>query len=126
VKAELVLRSHPTELHRARSFVREVLADHGFGDKESYDGTLAVNEALANAIEHGEPCAGGNVHLEADIEDDQVVFYVRDCGRFVLGPREPQSDRGRGIPLMNLLTDEVRMDASDKGTTVRLALRIAA
>jgi anti-sigma regulatory factor (Ser/Thr protein kinase) len=87
---------------------------------------MAVNEAVANALEHGAPCPGGLVHLVAEIEAQKLSFYVRDCGDFALvadpDPGET-ADRGRGFALMNLLMDHVQLQ-TDGETEVRLSKRL--
>ncbi len=87
---------------------------------------MAVNEAVANALEHGAPCRGGRVYLGAEIEAQKLSFYVRDCGEFAL-VADPDSgetaDRGRGFALMNLLMDEVQVQ-TDGQTEVRLSKRL--
>ncbi len=87
---------------------------------------MAVNEAVANALEHGAPCRGGMVHLGAKVEAQRLSFYVRDCGEFAL-VADPHPDgiaeRGRGFVLMNLLMDEVNFQ-TDGQTEVRLSRRL--
>jgi ketosteroid isomerase-like protein len=89
------------------------------------DRTLA--EAVSNAIEHGAPCDDGRFHLAASVENGSFVFSVRDCGRFEdsLSPEpDPVAERGRGFAFMNLLMDEVRLDARVGETVLRLAKRL--
>ncbi len=87
---------------------------------------MAVNEAVANALEHGAPCRGGLIHLGAEIEAQKLSFYVRDCGEFAL-LADPHPDgiaeRGRGLALMTLLMDEVQLQ-TDGQTEVRLSKRL--
>lgn len=57
-------------------------------------------------------------------EDERVVCEVRDRGRIadpLAGRRPPQRDQlgGRGLLLVNLVADLVRLHTDDRGTTVR-------
>jgi anti-sigma regulatory factor (Ser/Thr protein kinase)/ketosteroid isomerase-like protein len=117
----------PAGLADGRHFIDLALAAAGFDDAARYQITVATNEAVSNAIEHGAPCDDGRVHLAASVENDSFVFYVRDCGRFdESSPPEldPVAERGRGFAFMNLLMDEVRLDARVGETVLRLAKRL--
>jgi anti-sigma regulatory factor (Ser/Thr protein kinase) len=127
VDEKLVLAAEAGELSRARRWVEQVLGDHSRMDpSESAGVVLAVNEALANAIEHGEPSSAGTVELRCQLQPESIVFEVEDFGHFTMAPRErdPIAERGRGIPLMNLLMDEVSMKTSNDGTLVRLVKHV--
>lgn len=85
---------------------------------------LAVNEAVANAIEHG---ARGNaaehVVVEATLDGDGLArFVVTDRGTW--RPPPVVTNRGRGIDLMRAVMDDVRIDAAANGTIVHLARRL--
>jgi anti-sigma regulatory factor (Ser/Thr protein kinase) len=123
---DLALPADPSHLGRARSFIDATAAAAGFGEEERYQITMAVNEAVANALEHGVPCRGGTVHLGAEIEAQRLSFYVRDCGEFAL-VADPHpggiAERGRGFALMHLLMDDVQLQ-TDGQTEVRLSKRL--
>ncbi|HEX6844342.1 MAG TPA: SpoIIE family protein phosphatase, partial [Actinomycetota bacterium] len=91
------------------------------GDDDVDAAVLAVNEAVANAIEHGR-AERARVEVEAEIEDLLLRVTVRDRGRWLDRPSEP--DRGRGLLLMEALMDEVVLDRSPEGTTVTLRRRV--
>ena len=117
----------PDGLADGRRFIDRALAQAGFDEGTRYQITVATNEAVSNAIEHGAPCDDGRFHLVASVEDGSFVFSVRDCGRFdeSLAPEpDPVAERGRGFAFMNLLMDEVRLDARVGETILRLAKRL--
>ncbi len=123
---DLPLPADTSQLGRARRFIDATAAAAGFGKEDRYQITMAVNEAVANALEHGAPCRGGMVHLGAEIEAQRLSFYVRDCGKFALvADRDPDeiAERGRGFALMNLLMDDVQLQ-TDGETEVRLSKRL--
>jgi anti-sigma regulatory factor (Ser/Thr protein kinase) len=124
---ELWLRADPVELRTARRFA-ESAADHfGLGDDARFRFTLAVNEAVANAIEHGEPSIDGRVQLKIYAHGDSLAFEVRDWGRFGVSWPEQGSlqERGRGLAMMASLVDEVDLKPSEGSTVVRLRVKAA-
>jgi PAS domain S-box-containing protein len=92
---------------------------------------LACSEAVANAIEHAYAADGvGMVHVGAavygdpatDLAGSAVEVTVHDRGRW--REPDPHSDRGRGLPLIRTVVDDVTI-VRDGGTTItmRRALR---
>jgi len=83
------------------------------------DLVLAVYEAMANAVEHGyADCPHGPVRLQARRSSAHILITVSDDGSW----RVPTTDRfrGRGLPLIRLLTEDVHIAAGPAGTVVRL------
>ncbi len=89
------------------------------------DVVLAVNEALANAAEFAylKNRGIGTIDVEAvqNSVDATLTVTITDQGCW----REPDPTtrgrtRGRGIPLMRALADELTIDTSKLGTTVCL------
>jgi anti-sigma regulatory factor (Ser/Thr protein kinase) len=87
------------------------------------DVVLAVNEALANTAEFAYLQSGtsGTIDVEAVRVGGTLTITVTDQGSW----REPTSatcsrSRGRGIPLMRALSDDLTIDTSALGTTVCL------
>lgn len=89
------------------------------------DVLLAVNEALANAAEFAylKNDGVGTIDVEAvqNRDNSTLSVTITDQGCW----REPDPStrgrtRGRGIPLMRALADELAIDTSKLGTTVCL------
>jgi anti-sigma regulatory factor (Ser/Thr protein kinase) len=102
------------EAHRAG------LASDGIDDFE-----FAVNELITNSIEH----ARSRCALRVWVEDGHLVGEVSDTGRLddpLAGrrPATPEQERGRGLLLVNHLTDLVRIHRSDRGTTIRVYVKL--
>lgn len=121
-----VLRVDPDNLSGVRGRVTELLRRMDFSDDALFDMTLAVGEALGNAIDHTS-CEG--VLATVTTYADRAVVEVSDCGKgYELRTcDEPVTtcnpiERGRGIKLMRLLADSVTigLKPSGKGTVVRL------
>jgi anti-sigma regulatory factor (Ser/Thr protein kinase)/ketosteroid isomerase-like protein len=123
----LAIPAGPHGLSEGRGFIDRALAAAGFDAGERYQITVATNEAVSNAMEHGAPCDDGNFHLAAAVESGAFVFSVRDCGEFehAVSPEpDPVAERGRGFAFMNLLMDDVRLEALPGGTVLRLVKRL--
>jgi anti-sigma regulatory factor (Ser/Thr protein kinase) len=104
-------------LSEARHLLRRWLRTHGAGERETYDIVVASQEACANAVEHAYGPGRATFDLEAQAEGGRVRIVVRDRGRW----REPRgSDRGRGLPIMRAVMDEVEVRQADDGTEVIL------
>jgi serine/threonine-protein kinase RsbW len=84
------------------------------------DLSLAVYEALANAVEHAYPAHHPNpmMHLQAQRDGDQLLVTVTDHGSW----RIPHDTgyRGRGLTVMRCLTTEVLLQPTARGTTVHM------
>ena len=95
-------------------------------DDRFNDLLLAVNEAIANAAEFAyvEAAERGTVDVRAayDGDTDTLAVIVDDRGRW--RQKKPvqyqQQMRGRGIPLMAALADDVAIDRTPQGTHVTL------
>jgi anti-sigma regulatory factor (Ser/Thr protein kinase) len=90
----------------------------------SSDLVLAINEALANCAEFAylECQDTGTMDLLAwhDVVESTITVLVSDRGSWRT-PVEPGSrSRGRGIPLMEALSDRTSIQTSDRGTHVTL------
>jgi anti-sigma regulatory factor (Ser/Thr protein kinase)/ketosteroid isomerase-like protein len=123
----LAISPGPSGLSEGRGFIDRALAAAGFDAAARYQITVATNEAVSNAMEHGAPCDDGRFHLSASVEQGSFVFHVRDCGEFEDAGSslpDPVAERGRGFAFMNLLMDDVRLDARAGETVLRLAKRL--
>jgi serine/threonine-protein kinase RsbW len=109
-----------------REEVSQIIAPLGFPESALFDIKVAVGEALANAVRHGQPAAGlGKVDVWISAYDDRVVIEIADEGVGFDGVHSGSSDlyapSGRGIMFMRALMDRVEFSASaGGGTLVRL------
>lgn len=109
------------EVAPVRHRLRHWLRDGGFGEDEASDFVLAVSEAINNSVEHAYPGpVRGDVEVRARSEEDGTVHVeVADQGRWRVPP-PALTLRGRGLLLMRESVDEVEIDRTVRGTTVRL------
>ena len=79
--------------------------------------TVASQEACANAIEHAYGPGFAEFTVDAAYADGRVTITISDHGEW----REPRgTNRGRGMPLMRELMDDVQVSQTEDGTTVTL------
>ena len=96
--------------------------NRGAGEQQAYDIIVAVQEACANAVEHAYGPGVAEVELDLQWEDGRVTITVTDHGQW----RPPRGEnRGRGLPLMHTLMDEVDVRHTDGGTAVTLISTLA-
>jgi anti-sigma regulatory factor (Ser/Thr protein kinase) len=115
----------------ARRRVAEFCQDCGLFGEPLFDLVLAVDEALANAVEHGSPGGGRDrVQVRIGIADHSLAVEVKDSGNGFAECAAPLSGSletgGRGIPFMRSLVDDVTIDCTRRGTSVLLVKQTAA
>jgi anti-sigma regulatory factor (Ser/Thr protein kinase) len=116
------VRNEPSSVADVRAAVDAVAAEHGLSPEAAFDLKLATTEAVANALRSG---PNDDVGVDVTLESDQEVIQVEvlDRGRFRLD-EGLDPERGRGLPLMIALADEVEFAATGEGTRVRIRMRV--
>jgi anti-sigma regulatory factor (Ser/Thr protein kinase) len=108
-------------LPQARAFAMAEARRAGLRQDRADDFEFGVNELVTNSIEH----ARTRCELRVWAEEGHLVGEVSDTGRLddpLAGrrPAPPDQGRGRGLLLVNHLTDLVRIHRADAGTTIRV------
>lgn len=116
---------NPAGAASLRSAFHTWIAEHiALSEEQLSDLTLAVNEALANAVEHAYAGAAdpGQVDLHArfDPRTGTLTATVRDQGNWRNPAPDPMHLRGRGIPLMRALATTSTIASNSHGTSVEL------
>ncbi len=116
---ELVFDSAGLEAVRVAVLARAAAA--GLGADRGADLCLAVTEVSTNSVRHG----GGAGVLRVWEEDGALVCEVSDAGRLddlLAGRREPDltTEGGRGLWLLNQLSDLVQLRSGEHGSTTRI------
>jgi anti-sigma regulatory factor (Ser/Thr protein kinase)/putative methionine-R-sulfoxide reductase with GAF domain len=119
----LRLQADPAVLARARHTLSRWLRTQGADPGTVAEVVLAVNEACANAIEHAYSPSPATFELAASEEDGELVICVRDTGRW---RADRESDRGRGLTIIDAAMDDVQLTTSDAGTEVLMRRRLVA
>jgi len=108
----------------------EILTSAGFGEDDRYWLTIAVREAVTNAVKHGNKMdPEKHVDVEFRINQSELKVTVRDRGEgfnsaAVPDPRLPENllrDKGRGIYYIRTFMDRTDYDiVPGRGTTVTM------
>jgi serine/threonine-protein kinase RsbW len=127
LSATLTLPRHERYVRILRDTLRTVLAGLDVAEEDIDDLELALTEASANVVRHAEDSAEYEVTVEVDA--DGCVIRVSDRGPgFAEQPGEPAlppapAESGRGLALMQALTDELHFERDADGMTVDLRKR---
>ena len=128
-------RSLPSEVAAISPFVDRLMVlfrKCGCVSQGESDVEIALREALANAIIHGNhEDPRKHAHIVCRCEPDEVSIAVRDEGQGfdinkVADPTAPEnigSVHGRGIYLMKALMDEVRFEAGGAVVQMRKSVK---
>ncbi len=122
-----VLTAVPAHVATARHRLARWLSDVAVVPSRVHDITLAVSEAVTNAIEHGSGCdASKLVSVQASVHNQALTATVSDSGRWIDSPPRPDSptQRGRGLILIDGLTNSVDIARTATGTQITMQFDI--
>ena len=111
----LKIHSSMKEVARVRDYIHELLGMAGWNTKEKMNICLSLDEAMTNAVEHGNLHGQKYVEVGISIAKDVCILQIVDFGGYLFNPEyfEKLSEvkdwglGGRGIFLMKNLMDEV-------------------
>ena len=122
----VALKSTAETTNQAASLIAHFAATHHFGPRQRHEIELAVREAVANAVVHGNRReAGKRVFLAAEMQAGQLVISIRDEGdgfdpASVPNPLDAECllrESGRGLFLVRAYMDEVIWRPAPEGGT---------
>jgi serine/threonine-protein kinase RsbW len=124
---DLAVEASPRNARQLRARFQEWLQTLGAPELLVEDLTLAVYEALANAVEHAYPPDHPHpvMRLQAQVDHCHVLITVSDHGSWRTPPPEPRY-RGHGLTMMRSLTTELHLHPTTHGTTVQLRANLDA
>jgi anti-sigma regulatory factor (Ser/Thr protein kinase) len=123
----LSLGSRFDNIELAQFVMSHVLKEHHVNGQLAHGISMALREALANAIKHGNrQDPSKRVTLTIEWEGDQLRVIVEDEGEGFdenaiedpLAPENRLKTAGRGIFLIRNFMDDVRFESGDRGGTI--------
>jgi serine/threonine-protein kinase RsbW len=127
LEGKLVLPSLLEEVSRAGEAVLAAVAKCGYGEQDRFAIQLALEEALANAVRHGNAAdPGKHVTVEFRVDADCVCVSVEDEGHGFRPDSVPdptldenlEKPDGRGVMLMRVYMNEVRYNPAGNKVTM--------
>jgi len=127
IEQQLVLESRLEEVCRAEEAILEAAESFDFSEGALFAIKLALEEALANAVKHGN--AGDpnkRVHVEFEVNEERLRVSIRDEGpgfdpEHVPDPTLDENlakPNGRGVMLIRAYMDEVSYNENGNCVTM--------
>jgi serine/threonine-protein kinase RsbW len=122
-----VIPSDPAESRRLQDDIERTLRSHEYGDRDIFSIKLALEEALINAIKHGNQMdRAKKVHIAYRITSDRFDVTVTDEGSGFDPAEVPdptavenlERPSGRGLMLMRHYMTEVRYNSLGNSVTM--------
>ena len=132
-RVSLTLDSTLETVNSAEETAGRMATEAGFDDEEVMKISMAVREAMINAVLHGNAYdTARRVNLSFEQNDQGLIVTITDEGKgFVpeevpdpLAPENLLKESGRGIFLMRAFMDEVRFRKLNPGTEITLIKRL--
>ncbi len=127
-RVEVVIPSDPAEARRVQDEIEQLLRAHQASEKEIFGIRLALEEALVNAIKHGNQMdRSKKVSVVSEVQSGRVEIHITDEGNGfdpgdVPDPTAVENIErpcGRGLMLMRHYMNEVSFNG--RGNSVRMA-----
>ncbi len=117
---ELRLPAAPSSAAIARRLAVRYARVAKLPPERTFDLTIAVGEAVANAVEHAYRGTTGDFVLRLSANGGKIFGEVQDLGKWREG--RPAPERGRGLSILRATTLQFELNRSSQGTTVAFAV----
>lgn len=127
---EITIPSDTAQGHEVQERILSMLEERSFGDKDLFGVKLALEEAIVNAIKHGNGMdPSKSVYVNCEIDDNRVRIIIEDEGpgfdpRDVPDPTDDENldkPSGRGLMLMRAFMTSI--EYNERGNRVLLEKR---
>jgi anti-sigma regulatory factor (Ser/Thr protein kinase) len=127
--AEIRIPSNLIYLRSVRIFIRELAENMGFCREKVHNVEIATDEILSNAVEHGSEGLNSYINIYCSVDDEMMSITISDQGQgkalrkkwdevwseIVNNEVYVGTERGHGLLLARLLTDEMCMESNSIG-----------
>ncbi|MBN1216118.1 MAG: ATP-binding protein [Candidatus Lokiarchaeota archaeon] len=127
------VKSDPDVLVEVEKFMLKIAKDVNMDSEKHNNFILAISEALANSIIHGNKCdSTKKVFIEVIADNEKVIVKIKDQGDgfnvdYIPDPTEPENilkDTGRGIHIMRAFADYLEYLNTEDGTETKLVFKL--
>ncbi|MFC1492841.1 ATP-binding protein [candidate division KSB1 bacterium] len=131
-KYTIVIPSNLDKLADVKHLSEKVAGIAGFNSEQTYNISMAVIEAVSNAIVHGNKSdEKRKTVVDFLIGDDKVTATVRDQGNGfdpakLANPVDPENIMkisGRGLLILRALTSDVKFNFNKYGTEIIMVMK---
>lgn len=123
LSGELPIATH-ADARAARARIVESVRANASADSDLVATELIVSELVGNALRHGT----GRASLSLEWAGVRAILHVRNDGApFAVPeslPLEPSSESGRGLFLVQTISEELQVECADGGNHVRVVLPV--
>lgn len=135
-KISISIPAHFVFVPGVRLCIARICLSFGFNEHEEYQVQTVIDELCNNAIEHGSKTPDKPVHIYTEIKEGELVVTVQDTGNKHFNVEstlaflkehhqrgwetEEIISRGRGLFIVQKLTDTLDIQTGEKGTTVKV------
>lgn len=129
----LEIKSDLKLLPSVDKFIKKSVKDSGLGQNEIDNLLLSVNEAVSNAIIHGNHSnPSKKVKINVVKTGDKLIISVKDEGKgfdpsIIPDPTKPENilkENGRGIHIMKACVQDITYNFTSEGTEIILLLSL--
>ncbi|MCL2182395.1 MAG: ATP-binding protein [Chitinispirillia bacterium] len=117
-----------------RQFASRLAKQNGYSAKDAFRIETIVDEVCNNAVEHGEAGKGSEVEIKVSINKEKIALSVSNKSdpdkvavlKELVKPAMPVSHvgdddkRGRGLALIKMLSNELDVEITERGTSVHV------
>ena len=130
---EMVIASDPGQIQAVEKKTSKIARLTGLKEDERDNVAIAVTEAVANAIFHGNARdKSKKVYIRYSITEQLLIIDIQDEGsgfrpeeiKDPLAPENLLKESGRGVFIVKNLMDDVKFKFTKSGTTVTLIKRL--
>ena len=123
-RIELNIPSSLENIAIVRAIIRTYLEKQSVIKDEILKIISIVDELITNAVEHGYLYGAGEIRIEVQLENNEILIVVDDCGIGFDETKQSKEDGGLGLLLVKSISDSFCIEKRVKGTRVKVSRKI--
>lgn len=123
-RIELNIPSSLENIAIVRAIIRTYLEKQSVIKDEILKIISIVDELMTNAVEHGYLYGAGQIRIEVQLENNEILIVVDDCGIGFDETKQSKEDGGLGLLLVKSISDSFCIEKRVKGTRIKVSRKI--